>query len=310
MDPLRSHTDLMKTFTIAPLGPFSLEELAMFGFGQRHDDHFDGTMRLAFCVYGHEGLAGVAVTQRPDGTVVGKIEGTSGRASAGAVRTQVARVLSLDHDARGYVSVGERDPVVARLLDAAPGLRPPLFYSPYEAAVWVALSARRNRRTASAWRARLSAAAGVRFEVAGRAMDALPAPSALIELGTAGVQDATGVETARAERVCAVAEAARRGTLDASSLASADPDEARATLRTIPGIGRFYADLILLRAVGLTDLLPGDEPHARRIIGDLYGLGGPATLGQVEDIARAWVPWRTWVTVLVRAAGSRIMATQ
>ena len=51
------------------------------------------------------------------------------------IQGQVARALSLDLDARGYAVAGHRDPVIGRLQQAAVGLRPPLFYSPYEAAV-------------------------------------------------------------------------------------------------------------------------------------------------------------------------------
>ena len=33
-------------FSIEPQGPFSLAEAALFGFGQRHQQAYDGTMRL------------------------------------------------------------------------------------------------------------------------------------------------------------------------------------------------------------------------------------------------------------------------
>ena len=47
-----------RSFTIKPLGEFSLAESALFGFGQRmrpvgastREAHFDGIMRLAFCL--------------------------------------------------------------------------------------------------------------------------------------------------------------------------------------------------------------------------------------------------------------------
>ena len=124
-----------RQFAIHPQGPFFLQESALFGFGQRHTTRFDGTMRLAFCVDGdgYSRQVGVAVTQDADGTVRGAVVGD---ADLGTVRAQVARVLSLDHDARAFAQIGERDPVMAQLLAAAPGLRPPLFYSPYEAAIW------------------------------------------------------------------------------------------------------------------------------------------------------------------------------
>ena len=130
----------LAAFRIEPQGPFSLEEAALSGF-QRHDEVFDGTMRLAFCVEGYAGQAAVAVTQDASGTVTGTITGSRGGADPAAVAAQVARVLSLDHDARSFVALGGADPVLASLLAAVPGLRPPLFSSPYEAAFSAVLSA-------------------------------------------------------------------------------------------------------------------------------------------------------------------------
>jgi len=294
------------SFTIRPRGPFSLEEAAMFGFGQRHDDRFDGTMRLAFCGDGHAGQAGVALTQDDDETIRGTITGTAGRITHDAIVGQVARVLSLDHDAEAYVAIGDLDPVVARLLAVAPGLRPPLFYSPYEAAFWSVLSARRSYATANAWRRRLSAHAGATFAVAGQDLHAVPTPAALLELGVDGCASAGGFEPARAERVIGVADAAARGLLDVDVLQAMDLDDARRQLKTIKGIGPFYADLILIRATGLTDVLTNDEPHVMAMAGELYGDGEPLTQAELATIAEPWRPFRTWVTVLLRAAGPRL----
>jgi DNA-3-methyladenine glycosylase II len=296
----------MDTFTIAPQGRFSLEEAARFGFGQRHDREYDGTMRLAFCVDGYRGQAGVSLTQSDEGTVHGTISGVAHEDEQGVV-AQVARVLSLDHDATGYQAVGDRDPVIARLLDAAPGLRPPLFYSPYEAALWAVISMRRPRQTAERWRTRLSEAGSARFHVAGREMWAVPTPGAIIDLGAASLAAATGMEPPRAERVVGVAQAADSGWLDAGTIRQLDEDQARAALRRVPGIGLFYADLILIRASGVTDVFPLNEPRLLGLIGELYGAGAPAEPKDAEGRAEAWRPWRTWIAVLIRAAGPRIL---
>ena len=48
----------MDTFPIEPRGLFSLAEAAHFGFGQRHDTHFDGVMRLAVCLDGYHQQVG------------------------------------------------------------------------------------------------------------------------------------------------------------------------------------------------------------------------------------------------------------
>jgi hypothetical protein len=72
-----------------------------------------------------------------------------------------------------------------------------------------------------------------------------------------------------------------------------------------PGIGAFTAELILVRAVGHTDLLPVSEPRLLALVGELYGLGRPATGRELESIGAAWAPFRTWVSVLVRASAHR-----
>ena len=73
-------------------------------------------MRLAFCVDGYREHVGVVLSQDHAG-VHGQVQGS---VDLEAVKAQVARVLSLDHDGDAFMAVGERDPVVARLLAVAP----------------------------------------------------------------------------------------------------------------------------------------------------------------------------------------------
>ena len=153
-----------ETFTIVPRGPFSLAEAIGFGFGQR-DAATDDVMRLAFCLDGYQHQVGVEVRQDEAG-VHGAVYGPGGT-DVDAVRQQVARVLSLDYDAAGFLQAGERDPVLRSVQEAAPGLRPPLFYSPYEAAAWAVLSVRRPPKQMMAVRERLSRAHGAVFDLAG-----------------------------------------------------------------------------------------------------------------------------------------------
>lgn len=292
-------------FSVTPRGPFSLREAALFGFGQRHADGFDGVMRLAFCGDGLTAQAAVAVTQAANGTVHGEISGLVGETTPERIARQVLRVLSLDRDARGFMTLGERDPVLRKLLAVAPGLRPPLFYSPYEAALWAVLSARRPFQTAQRLRQRLSEHAGACFAVAGKRLWAAPLPARLIELGVDGIAEAAGIELQRAERVYAVASAMLDDRLDAELLCGLDPDAARSRLRELPGIGQFYADLILVRATGVTDVLPLHEPRFLALVSALYGAGDGESI--VARMSKLWSPWRTWVAVLVRAAGPRLL---
>lgn len=286
---------------IRPRGPFSLRAAAEFGFGPNagRPPPFDGTMRLAFAVDGGHGYAGVALTQEgADALVAGELRGDGEPA---AVERQVARVLSLDGDGEGFMAVGERDPVIGALQRAHPGQRPVLFHSPYEAAAWSIISARRPASQAARVRRVLAERLGVTFELAGQTLAAFPQPERLLE-----VEPMDGLSEEKAARLRGVAEAALAGELDAHRLQALGPERALAEVTRPRGIGPFYAGLIVLRATGFTDaMLPVAEPKLLGHVARFYGLEEPPTLERLGQMAEAWRPFRTWTTVLLRLAGDR-----
>lgn len=290
------------TFTITPQGPFSLEQAATFGFGQRSGGDWDGVMRLAFCIDGYRGQVGVEVRQDEAGEVGCTVAGDG---DLQVIRQQVARVLSLDHDGREFTKIADRDPVIARLQLAAPGLRPPLFYSPYEAAAWSVLSARRPATQMMTVRRRLSETHGTTFELAGERLAAFPLPEALL-----AVDSFPGINADKIERLKGVAKAALNGQLDAAELLRLDAAEAMSQLQRIKGIGPFYSSLIVIRGTGFADVLPLGEPQALALTAKLYGLDEPLDEAKFREVAQAWKPLRTWAVVLIRAAGPRVLGAE
>lgn len=284
-------------FTIEPSGTFSLQEAASFGFGQRQPEAYEGVMRLAFCVDGYRDQVGVAVRQ----DAAGVHAWVQGEADVTVVKGQVARVLSLDHDGEGFLAVGDRDPVVARLQAVAPGLRPPLFHSPYEAAAWSVLSARRPAAQMAELRRRLSEENGRSFTVAGGRMTAFPTPEQLL-----AVEGFPGLPEVKLRRLHGVAAAALDGLLDAFELRSMGAEEAMAQLQHLDGIGPFYSALVVVRATGHADVRPTEEPKLKALVAELYGLPAPPDPEQLGAIAEPWRPFRTWVAVLIRAAAHRL----
>ena len=292
------------SFTISPRGPFSLAEAAAFGFGQRDGRDADGVMRLAFCVDGYTEQVGVEVRQDAAGDVHAMAFMRPGTELA-TVRAQVARVLSLDYDASEFVRIGDRDPVIGRLQAAAPGLRPPLFYSPYEAAAWSVLSARRPARQMMQVRALLSEAHGQVFDLAGQRLAAFPTPGQLLRVGSF-----PGLGADKIERLHGAARAALEGRLDVGALKAMGPDRAMAELQSIKGIGPFYSALIVVRGTGFTDVLPVNEPRALALAAELYGRDEPLSEAQFRELAQSWRPFRTWAVVLIRAASGRLLDSQ
>ncbi|HSZ45347.1 MAG TPA: hypothetical protein VK823_08420 [Streptosporangiaceae bacterium] len=280
-------------------GPFSLAAAAGFGFGPNTGRPLPvgDVMRLAFVADDLRHQAGAALTQQPDGHILADV---SGDADADAVVAQIRRVLSIDAEATGWLEAGKADPVLGTQQDAYPGLRPVLFYSPYEAAAWAMLAQRRQRVQATAVRRRLSVEAGKTFYLAGQAEPAFPRPEQLL-----AITSFAGIDEVRLTRLHGVARAALDGQLEARVLAATPPAEAMASLRQIKGLGPVYAMLVYLRATGVKDAAALGEPRLASYLRHYYGLAATPDTEEVEALAEAWRPFRTWASVLFRVAGDR-----
>jgi DNA-3-methyladenine glycosylase II len=284
--------------TIEPRGPFDLGQARRFlgAFGLlAHAADADGALRIAFLRDDGAGAAG-AVLRQPaaDGPVELTLHGDGDPAE---LERQVARIFALDVDATGLAEVAERDEVVAGLVRQLPGLRPVLFATPYEAAVWAILSARQRRVQADAVRARLVEQQGERLEVDGHALATFPPPQRLFDVH----RIAGGQALERLRRLHAVADAALDGTLDPEALREDPLDEAMARLRGVHGIGPYGAGLVMARASGRTDVLPVAEPRVREAAARAYRLDVRDDAAFVA-IAENWRPFRTWVSFLLRNA--------
>jgi DNA-3-methyladenine glycosylase II len=295
----------MSTYTIVPDGPFSLAAAAAFGFGPNtgRPTPAGGEMRLAFVTDDMRHHAAVHLVQRPDGAIRMVVRSD---ADGEAVVRQALRILSLDHPAAPWVAAGERDPVLGALQREHDWLRPVLFHSPYEAAAWSIISARRYRAQAVSIRTRICAELGAMPTVAGTEVPAFPLPERLL-----AAEALPGMAANRVTWLRVVAQAALDGKLAAPRLAAMAPGDTLAELQKLPGIGPMYATLILLRATGVADALTSTEPRLPGYVAHFYGTGpGPASREGIERIAEGWRPCRTWASVLIRAAGDRLGLTQ
>lgn len=286
-------------FEIPMIGAFQLRQSINFGFGQRDARPDQDVMRLGFVLDGLEHQVGAAVRQAGRQSLAVELSGPAvNDIDVDVARQHVARVLSADVDATGWDTLGTQEQLIGRLQAARPGLRPPLFYSAYEALLWSVLSARRPQAQMAQLRDRFAAAHGTVIEVAGEPMAIMPTPEQLLV-----VESFPSLPEIKLERMKAIAEVAQSGALDTESLRARPSREVDAELQRLPGIGPFYSMLVNVRALGRLDELPVNEPRALKIAGQLLGNGEPLTQQQFDQAAESWRPWRTWATVFLRAAG-------
>jgi DNA-3-methyladenine glycosylase II len=280
---------------ITPKGPFSLAASARFleGFAPAtYGGAPEGHVHLAFPVEGTWASVGVCVRQ----TAARVTADVFGEAPEDVVRHHITRIFSLDVDGSDLTAIGSRDPIAGRLLKRYPGLRPVLFWSPYEAAAWTIIGHRIRMTQAARIKQRLAESLGDAVDVHGEPIRAFPGPRTLLELS--GFPGVTG---RKVEQLRALAQAALGGDIDAVRLRS-DVDRALAELKQLPGIGDFSAELILVRGAGEPDYFPHHEHRLHRAMASEYGLGENPSIHTLASIAERWRPYRSWVSLLLRAA--------
>ncbi len=287
----------MSTFTIHPRGRFELQAPIEFlqGFipaGERGMQP-EGHLHLAFPLDGTWHPVGICLQQDAAG-----VHGTVyGEADVDAVKAQTERILSLNYDGTAYEAIGQRDPVVGKLQEARHFLRPVLFYSPYEAAVWAIISARVSMRQAARTKTQLATMLGTTVDVHGHRLPTFPPPRRLLEL-----EGVPGLFGRKLEYLHAMATEVISGRLEASRLLAMRGDDAIDYLQTLPGIGPFAADHTLLRGAGEPDRLTTHGPRVLAAVAWAYGLPAEPALEAFTRLAEAWKPFRTWVMVLLRAS--------
>jgi DNA-3-methyladenine glycosylase II len=272
-------------------GPYDMaRQSGFFGDWVRSPNH---GIVMAFPVEGWTHSAAVVLRQRGD-VIDGEVAGGSA-----AAWQQALSVLSLDADGTGYPAVSERDPVIGALLREHAFLRPVLFHSPYEAACAFVIGHRMRIEQGRAIRARMAREHGETFEIAGTTVHAFPAPQRLRKLTVI-----PGVGPEKIARLHGIADAALAGLLDRDRLRALPVAQALAEVRTLRGVGAFFAAGIVLRGAGRTDAVP-DEGITRAGIQRCYGLAAEPTAAEVERITRAWQPYRMWCSVLIHACERR-----
>jgi len=275
----------MHTFTIQPIGPFQLTTSARFlcGFtpGAGTSCVNDDALTLGFLA---------DETYEPTVVRLRQRDGIEGESTKKNVSEQVARMLSLDHDATPLQTIAKKDKVVRGLLRRTPGFRPVCFPSPYEAAVWGVLAQRVRMSVASSIKRELAIETGSVVEGFGRTFFPSPRPKKLL-----GVKSFRGVSSEKMERLHGVARAALDGHFDVRRLRQMTKEQALEHLQQLHGIGKWTAGHILLRGTGISDELPGMEPRVLAGVAKAYGVERP----DLETISEGWRPLRMWVSVLI-----------
>lgn len=209
-----------------------------------------------------------------------------GSVDPGPVVGRLRSWLDLDHDPAEADDLLGRDPLLAPMVRARPGLRVPGSVDGVETALFAVLGQQVSLGAARTFAGRLLAAFGTVAAVSGELrLQSLPDPAVLVAAGPDELRRATGVTSARARALHAVAAAAADGLVLDPAPDPALRRRTRAALLALPGIGPWTADYVALRCLRDADaFLPGDLVLRRAM--------GAASHREAEARAEPWRPWR------------------
>lgn len=178
-----------------------------------------------------------------------------------------------------------RDPAIARLDAAYPGIRPLLHRDPLTALVRSISAQQVNLRWATRIRHRLGLAYGVEHTVASETVRALDAA----RLADASIDDLRALQltTAKARSLVAVARAALDGALELADLEVLDDVAVCERLVALPGIGPWTADWFLARTLGRPRVVAGDL-GVRKAVGRTYLGGRLPSEAEVRSLTGHW----------------------
>jgi len=213
-----------------------------------------------------------------------------------AVIERVRRVFDLDADPLQIATRLQASALLRPLVTAAPGLRVPGAWDPFEAAVRAILGQQVSVRAATTLAGRLAAAFGTPVAEAGELTRLFPTPAALAVADVAAI----GLPRARAATITTLAAAVARGEplLDGARGVDATLEQ----LCALPGIGPWTAQYIAMRALAEPDAFPAGDLGVRKALGNGRG---PVSAAAAERLADAWRPWRAYAVMHLWNASTR-----
>jgi AraC family transcriptional regulator of adaptative response / DNA-3-methyladenine glycosylase II len=242
----------------------------------------DGTYSRSICVDGITGCFEVSLDE-PHNSLRVRIQFGDPRALFRIIE-RIRAMFDLNADWTDIARTLKPDPVLRDLLESAPGLRVPGCWDGYELAVRAILGQQITVRGASTIAGRIVSAYGKPIAGRGDLSHLFPSAQTLAGADLSSV----GMPRARGETIRALARAVSEGHIRFEGIVESESFLARLT--EIPGIGKWTAQYVAMRALGEPDAFP---------TGDLALLSALnlKRMADLEARSQTWRPWRAYATM-------------
>ncbi|MFY9905238.1 MAG: AlkA N-terminal domain-containing protein [Terriglobales bacterium] len=250
-----------------------------------------GSYRRTISLSGRDGHFEVTLDQEHS-ALVARIEFGDPR-SLFFIVERIRAMFDLNADWSAIVESLKPDLALKERVECDPGLRVPGCWNGFELATRAILGQQITVKGATALAGRLAASFGKALpsESAKGLTRVFPTPEVLADARLTSV----GLTGARAETIRVLARAVADGKIQFEGVV--DADAFQQTLCEIPGIGKWTAQYVAMRALGEPDAFPSSD------LGLLRGMG-LTSARELEQRAEAWRPWRAYAAMYLWKIGS------
>ncbi|HEY9449608.1 MAG TPA: DNA-3-methyladenine glycosylase 2 [Gemmatimonadaceae bacterium] len=181
-----------------------------------------------------------------------------------------------------------QDDLLADAVAGNPGLRVPGTFDGFELAVRAILGQQITVKAATTLAGRFAEAFGEAIDTPHAGLARLCPTPQRIAAASADEIATLGIIQTRARCIIALAEEIASGRLKLE--AGVDPEAAIQQLVALPGIGKWTAHYIAMRALRWPDAFPKEDVVLRKELGGV-------TAARAEELSQAWRPWRSYATL-------------
>lgn len=208
------------------------------------------------------------------------------------ITERVRRMFDLNADWQRITARLKTDAALESRMEAKPGLRVPGSWDGFELAVRAILGQQVTVKGASTLAGRLVRKFGKAYEGAEGLTHLFPRPEVLADAKPAEI----GLPAARAETIRALAQAVCERRISFEGIV--ELEDFLTKLCEIPGIGKWTAQYVAMRALGEPDAFPAGD------LGLAHALGLKSAR-EMEERSRVWKPWRAYAAMYLWSVAGR-----
>ncbi len=286
------------SFEIIPRAPYSFDLTAarFMRFASENVDLMEGGRYRRLLVAGRR-LALATVTHA--GTVAKPslevaLHGASGvPLDPAPFEAQLRHILCTDFDLRPFYRMARKDSLLAPLVNRFRGLRITASPALFEALVTAVLSQQVNLTFAYSIKRALVESFGRKLRRQGRTYYAFPEPRRFAAQSVDAMRGFR-LSNAKAGTLVRLGETfASDAAFSTSAMAALSDEQVVERLTGIKGIGRWSAEIALMRGLARPDTFPaGDLGVVKYLAQGLLGRTGKATEAEMRAFAERWRPFR------------------